>query len=592
MSENSVEKEQAPTVDIARESARQLGIACRFRGLEYVKKLVESGSTFSYTAQFPETQSTWEYNYSLALLEHNSATKACYRINYHDVLFSDEAKFTSNDGRSLESMRMLPIEKRAEIAEYLCENSERAGFDMGETLFYSIMSGSHKITAVLKKHGAKFSEDRIADLSENGRSFNWLEFAGMMENLSDAEFLPVLRELAAEMDGVKFHFTNGVFEGNYIEHKKKYRFFDIDIFKFYLENFNQKKMCKGRIMKTAIDLNRIDCLEVCVEHGWLAQPRKRDEIITYANEIGKTECTAWLLEFKNRTADLAAERERAEKRMMQRLNADPNSVSELKKIWSFEKLEDGGLVIKRYKGKKTEIEVPEKIGKDTVTVIGEYAFSPYAPRLTRERGQFLNTVTKITLPNTIKIIGDGAFYSLTKLEEVNIPDGVTRIGEKAFSCCYHLPKLDIPAEEIVIPDSVNEIGNTAFSSCQNLEYVTLPSGLTEIPDYLFSNCQHLKRVNIPASVKRIGIWAFRLCKELEEIVLPEGVEEIAREAFVECDKLKTVVLPESIKMIKNYRSPPETPFHKSPNVTAVVVPKSYAEKYCKRNNIPFVYNED
>ena len=105
---------------------------------------------------------------------------------------------------------------------------------------------------------------------------------------------------------------------------------------------------------------------------------------------------------------------------------------------------------------------------------------------------------------------------------------------------------------------------------------------------MFSACLSLKEITIPYSVKRIGIWSFQNCIELDVITLPEGVEEIAREAFAHCAKLKTVVLPESIKLIKNYRSPPETPFHGSPSVEAVVVPKSYAEKYCKRNNIPYV----
>lgn len=564
--------------------AQTLGLACRFRGLKYVKALVECGVSFGKTTDFPETSSTWSYDYSLSLIERNSAMKACFRIFKRELYLGDDVKIVSDDGLSLGVMHVLPIEQRAEIAEYLCENSEKAGFDKDSVLLYSVMSGSRKITEVLKKHGAHLTDECKTALTEASRGFNeWYELSYMINALSDAEFVPILRDLAAELGGAKLHFTNGIYEENYNEYRKQYRFFDIEIFKFILENFNQKKMNKGRIMKDAINLDRLDCLMVCAEQGWLSQPRKRDEIIAYSQEAGKTEITAWLLDFKNRTADLSAEREKAEKRMMRQLNADPNSVTELKKIWNFEKLEDGTLMITRYKGNSTEIIVPERIGKDTVTAIGDHAFSSYAPRLTRVREKFMQTVTSVTLPDTIKTIGEHAFYSLYLLERVNVPDGVVKIDDGAFDCCFALKALEIP-------DSVTEVGGGLFSADNKLESVRLPKGLTEIGDYMFSGCDRLKSVDIPKGVKRVGIWGFRACKALEEILLPDGVEEIAREAFSECNNLKKIVLPASITLIKNYGKPVRTPFHGIEGLTAVVEPKSYAEKYCKRNNLQFVYD--
>lgn len=84
-------------------------------------------------------------------------------------------------------------------------------------------------------------------------------------------------------------------------------------------------------MKGVIDQNSVACLEICAKAGWLDMPRKRDEMIRYASECGRTECSAWLLDFKNRTADFAAERKKAEQKMMRELNANPNSVTEMKK---------------------------------------------------------------------------------------------------------------------------------------------------------------------------------------------------------------------------------------------------------------------
>ena len=561
-------------------TAYALGLACRFRGLEHVKALVEGGASFKYVNMDGYVYgSTWNYNYSLGLLNMRSAVNVSMYVERRSLIFYDTAKIPDRKGGEVD-IKLIPIEERVKIARYLCENCESTFFDPNELLFYSIISDTREITEVLKEYGAKFTEQRITALTENGRSNYWMDLCYMMMSIKTEKFIPILSQVAERLGGKPLHYTDMIYFDNYNSYRKVYRFFDPEIFKFILENFNQKKMAKGQIMKSAIDMNSVECLKLCAENGWLKQPKKRDEIIQYAADKGQTECTAWLLDFKNNTADLAAERKRAEQRMKAQLNADPNSVSEQKKIWSFEKLEDGGLIIKRYKGKRTEVTVPEKIGKDTVTVIGEEAFSPFASRIPRERSDFLKTIKKVTLPDTIKVIETKAFYYMEKLEELNIPESVEKIGEEALGYLFSM-------KEFEIPDTVKELGGKLFCACSNLKRVKLPDGLPEIGDYMFSACRSLKEITIPASVKRIGIWGFQNCRELEEITLPEGVEEIAREAFAHCIKLKTVVLPESIKLIKNYRSPPETPFHGSPDVEAVVVPKSYAEKYCKRNNIPY-----
>lgn len=562
-------------------TAYALGLACRFRGLEHVKALVEGGASFKYINMDGYVYgSSWNYNYSLGLLNMRSAVNQSMYVERRSLLIWDIAKIPDREGGEVE-IKVIPIEERVKIVRYLCENRDKTNFDPNELLYYSIMSDTPEITAVLKEYGAKFTEERITAITENGRSNFWNDLCNMMLSINTVRFIPILSQVAEQLGGKPLHYTDLVYFYNYNSYRKVYRFFDPEIFRFILANFNQKKMVKGQIMKSAIDMNSVECLKLCAENGWLKQPKKRDEIIQYAADKGQTECTAWLLEFKNNTADLAAERERAEKRMMSQLNADPNSVSEMKKIWSYEKLEDGGLVIKRYKGKKTEVEVPEKIGKDTVTVIGEEAFSPFASRIPRERSEFLKTIKKIKLPDTIKVIEKNAFYYMEGLEELHIPESVEKIGEEAFGYLFSMKSFEIP-------DTVKELGIRMFCACSKLERVKLPSGLSEIGDYMFSACRSLKEITIPAAVKRIGIWGFRECRELEEVTLPEGVEEIAREAFANCVKLKTVVLPETIKLIKNYRSPPETPFHGSPDVEAVVVPKSYAEKYCKRNNIPYI----
>lgn len=568
-------------------SCRALALACRYRGLEYVKALVESGATFKYTRS-EEIGGFYTVYFWLAPLEMTEALRRGFFIRRNDPCFSNKAELVDAKGNVVKTFAVLPIEQRTEIVRYLCENRERVLLDINELLFYSIMSGSHKITAVLKEFGAKFTEKRTAVLTEGGRSFEWQEFCPMAETLGDDEYLETMRTLIAETGGKKLHYTDAIYWGSYNREQKKFRLFKPEFFRFILDNFNEKKINKTMLMKGAINENSTVCLAMCEELGWLKAPKKRDEMIEYATKEKKTECTAWLLDFKNRTADLAAERVKAEKKAERELNADPNSASELKKIWSCEKQEDGTLIITRYKGKRTEIEVPAKIGKSVVTAIGAFAFSPEASRITYEQKKFKRTISKVKLPDSIRSIGEGAFQDCWELSELNIPDGVVEIGKNALCGCRKMT-------EFVIPKTVTKMDGGTFAGCLALQAVKLPDALAEIGDYMFSNCPKLQEIKLPASVQSIGIWAFSRCTSLEEIVIPEGVTEIKRQAFMECDQLKTVVIPASVKSMKNYTyrgRAPETVFHDSPNVTAVVEPKSYAEKYCGKNGIAFKYKEN
>lgn len=575
-------------------SCRALAFACRFRGLEYVKALVENGATFKYIAP-KEQGGYYKIYYWLAPLELTKAfCRGVFFLKNDDPCFSNAVQLANEEGVVFKTLEVLPIEERVEIVKYLCENKERVMLDIGEMLFYSIMSRSQKITAVLREAGAAFSEKRITFLTNGGHNLEWQEFAYLSdylngeEYLGNDEYIDTMKNIVKEIGGQTLHFTETIYYANYNPFTENYRLFKPECFKFILENFNQKKMNKTQIMKGAIDNDSVQCLEICAENGWLKMPRKRDEMIQYATDKGKTECTAWLLDFKNRTADLAAEREKAEKKLMRELNADPNSVTELKKIWGFENREDGSIIITKYKGNRTEIEVPAKIGKNEVTAIADYAFSPAAARLTTEQRDFRRKmISKVKLPDSIQSIGTGAFCNCWAMSECNIPESVVEIGDEAFRDCRCLT-------EFVIPESVKELGYKIFSGCIALRSVKLPEITAEIGNYMFANCKLLQEIKLPANIQRIGKLAFSLCGSLEEIVIPNGVTEIDQQAFEHCDLLKTVVIPASVKKMKNYTyrgQPPRTVFHASESVTVVVEPKSYAEKYCKRNEIKYTFKE-
>lgn len=538
-------------------SARALGLACRFCGLAHVKALVENGANFTYTPPYLDS-GYYSVYYWLSPLEMNGTLLHATFIKKVDECFKNVITARGNN------IKVLPMQQRVEIVKYLYEHREEVCLDAGELLFYAIMSNSTQIIKVLKEYGVTFSKNRIINMSENGRGYEWFEFCNMLDKLGDKEYMEIVDTITKELDGKRLHYTNSIYWGNYNEYGKQYRLYKPEFFQFILDHFNQKKMNKSKHMKGVIDQNSVACLEICAKAGWLDMPRKRDEMIRYASECGRTECSAWLLDFKNRTADFAAERKKAEQKMMRELNANPNSVTEMKKIWGYEKRKDGTLVITRYKGSNTKIEVPEKIGSSIVTEIGNKAFSVYAKRLKDEQIDVRANITRITLPETIQVIGEGAFDSCPRLETVNIPHGVTAIGA------------------------------STFLRCTSLTSIELPEGITKIEEYAFSNCQSLRSVTIPKTVEIIRREAFQNCG-LEKVTILEGVTEIGPLAFSDCPLLKWIELPSSIKKIKNYTrsgQAPQTIFHKTEDVTAVVAPKSYAEKYCKRNQIPYVYKEE
>jgi len=78
------------------------------------------------------------------------------------------------------------------------------------------------------------------------------------------------------------------------------------------------------------------------------------------------------------------------------------------------------------------------------------------------------SITKVEIPEGATAIGDRAFYDCINLKSIIIPEGVTVIGESAFYNCINL-------ESIVIPETVKKIDLNAFDNCVKIEYIKLPN---------------------------------------------------------------------------------------------------------------------
>lgn len=273
-----------------------------------------------------------------------------------------------------------------------------------DKLLRAILYNNTEESARLKANGEKLSEEALNILLKGADSGERYEFCVISGRLSDEDFIRIMSELISEIgEDKKLWYNEKFYQYN------EERLYDPKQLRFILDHFNQSRILKGELMRAFIDRDNAACLAVAAEYGWLKQTKKRDEMIEYASENGKTECTAFLMDFKNRTADFAAEREKAEKKAQRELNAAPDSVTAMKQIWSFKKQNDGTLIITKYKGSKKEIIVPAKIGKDTVTAIDKFVFSPSAPGISTEQALQRRDITGITLPDTLKHIGNCAF---------------------------------------------------------------------------------------------------------------------------------------------------------------------------------------
>ena len=174
-----------------------------------------------------------------------------------------------------------------------------------------------------------------------------------------------------------------------------------------------------------------------------------------------------------------------------------------------------------------EIDIPE-----TVTTIGDDAF---------ENCRNLTTVTGM---KNVTEIGDRAFYNCSNLVNINLPENLAEIGSYAFHGCSQLKSMSIP-------DTLKSWEEGLLSDCSGLATVEIPDGFINIPSDTFLNCSSLKEIKLPASLKIINSNAFK-GSGLTEIIIPDGVTSIGSNAFQNCTSLASVRIPNSVTSLGTY----------------------------------------
>ena len=198
-----------------------------------------------------------------------------------------------------------------------------------------------------------------------------------------------------------------------------------------------------------------------------------------------------------------------------------------------------------------------------VTTIGEYAFSG------------CSSLTSITIPESITAVGEYAFSWCSSLKDVSITDldAWCRIdfgNGSATPMCY-TTNIWLDGQRIVsvaVPEGVTEVKAYTFYGFKDLIQVTLPEGVTAIGEYAFSDCSSLTSITLPQGLTAIGRSAFSGCSSLISITIPEGVTAIGEDAFYGCSSLASITIPEGVTAIG------EEAFYGCTGLSSITLPES------------------
>lgn len=103
-------------------------------------------------------------------------------------------------------------------------------------------------------------------------------------------------------------------------------------------------------------------------------------------------------------------------------------------------------------------------------------------------------------------------------------------------------------EHVVIPEGVKKIGKKAFLDQKKMVSIKLPESLVRIDEMAFYNCYGLKEVVFPKNVESVGKYAFLSCEKLKQVHLNEGLKFIEDGAFL-CTQIRELKLPKSIRVV-------------------------------------------
>lgn len=168
-----------------------------------------------------------------------------------------------------------------------------------------------------------------------------------------------------------------------------------------------------------------------------------------------------------------------------------------------------GIRITSYNGFESDrVIVPKEIDGYPVISIGENAFMNAS-------------FSELILPSSLKAILKNAFQGCTKLQHIDLPEGIEYLGGWCFS--------GAGLKSIRIPDIIKVIPNCCFYDCKDMESVVLGNRIRELDLWAVKGCQKLEQINLPETVQVIGE-----CFEntaIKTLIIPSSVSKISNKVF-------------------------------------------------------------
>ena len=230
---------------------------------------------------------------------------------------------------------------------------------------------------------------------------------------------------------------------------------------------------------------------------------------------------------------------------------------------------EDGHTLYLYNGTDKNITVPNFYNNIIVTTVGGYVEKDIYTNILRDATD--RAISSAAISEGIININHFAFYNISTLRDITLPDSLENIGKGAFAYSP-IRQITIPQNlkglypyaffecreltgEIIIPGGVNTIGEAAFYNCPKITgSIVISEGVEEIGDMAFAGAgikQHFTSLELPDTLKRIGCYAFQNCVDIAELALPEGLEIISDGAFDHMSGISnsTLVIPSTVTTI-------------------------------------------
>lgn len=178
--------------------------------------------------------------------------------------------------------------------------------------------------------------------------------------------------------------------------------------------------------------------------------------------------------------------------------------------YKYDSVNDGIQII-TYNGKDSSISLDTGLPNLPVTDIAQNCFKNY------------DFIVNVDLGEGLVRIGEEAFAGCTSLTSIQIPEGTNSAGRDIFAGCTSLVFVSLPS-------SMRVVSWGAFRDCTALTIVKLADGITMITGDVFLNCTSLTNIDIPSSLTAIATSTFNGCTSIPK-ELKTKILDINKNAF-------------------------------------------------------------